>query len=324
MIPTHQPTRTEAELSQTLSEALPKALPKALQRKLIFVHGKGGVGKTVVSQAIASLLGKKDAKTLWVTVEDPTLPAGELREEGPHLWHLNCDFTQSFEEYAAMKIGGGPLTRLFLQNKLIRYLAKAAPGIHELVLLGKIWFERNHYDHVVVDLPSTGYGLAMFQSTENFSRLFRNGPLYRDAEEMLGTFRDPKITTHLVVGLPEEMPLRESIELSDYLKTLFPENEPAFIVNRLYPDPNEGDSAVRPEATELPHSWASPLATSSEDYVEKRFQLENHNLRLWRDAGISFGKLDYVTPASIHTPREESFQKIVDGLADQLQKKGYI
>jgi anion-transporting ArsA/GET3 family ATPase len=287
-----------------------------LNRNLVFVHGKGGVGKTVVSQAVALRLSELGHKTLWVALEDPLLSPGELRQINANLWHLNCHFIPAFEEYASMKIGVAPLTRLFLQNKLMRYLAKAAPGIHELVLLGKIWFERNHYSHVVVDLPSTGYGLAMFQSTENFVKLFQGGPLNRDAEAMLDTFKDRRLSGHLIVALPEEMPLRESLELNQFLMKIFPNNPAEFIINRLFPkvDP-PGNSPL----LQTPNEWSTPLAASLEEYAQKRYWLENYNLRLWRDEGISFGELGYIPP-----PSTGESELIVEKLAEQLEEKDYL
>ncbi len=292
-----------------------KMISPVLNRNLIFVHGKGGVGKTAVSQAIALQLAQRGKRTLWITLEDPTLPAGEFKNPEPHLWHLNCSFTQAFEEYASMKIGFAPLTRIFLQNKLMRYLAKAAPGIHELVLLGKIWFERNHYAHVVVDLPSTGYGLAMFQSTQNFIKLFHGGPLHRDADAMMDTFRDPQATGHLILALPEEMPLRESLELNQYLKEFFPKNQAVFIVNRVFPLIENSD----PKEINPSPSWPSPLATSIHDYILKRIWLERHNLRLWRDEKIVFGELEFIPPPPLDAPL-----LIVRRLAEQLQNKAYL
>ena len=285
-------------------------LKSVLSRGVVFVHGKGGVGKTVVSQAIAHRLAQSGQKTLWVTLEDPLLPAGECRSLAPSLWHLNCDFSQAFEEYAALKIGVAPLTRLFLQNKLIRYLAKAAPGIHELVLLGKIWHERVHYSHVVVDLPSTGHGLAMFQCTENFVKLFQGGPLHRDALSMLRSFEDPEETGHLILALPEEMPLREALDLNSYLNIIFPRNPSAFLVNRLFPTETETETETSP---------TTPLARSAKEYSDRRRQLEAHNLRLWRDEGIPFGNLSYVPP-----PLRETPEAIVKKLTKQLQERGYV
>jgi anion-transporting ArsA/GET3 family ATPase len=289
-----------------------------LFRNLVFVHGKGGVGKTVVSQAIAHSLASRGNSTLWITLEDPTRPAGELRILGPHLVHLNCDFSLSFDEYVGLKIGVPRLTRLFLQNKLIQYLAKAAPGIHELVLLGKIWHERAHYSHVVIDMPSTGYGLAMFQCTENFARLFRGGPLNRDAEAMLATFANVSETGHLIVSLPEETPLRESLELRDFLVKLFPSNPPFYLVNRKFPklearlSKGELDRANE-FLSESPEQWKSPIAESAEDYVTKRALLEEYNLRLWRSENIIFKEIEFIPP-----PSEEGQTYLVKEIEKQI------
>jgi hypothetical protein len=270
------------------------------KRNIIFVSGKGGVGKTVLSQAAALAHSERGHRTLWCTFEDPTRPLGEAMQVNANLWHLNIEATVAFEEYATMKIGVGPLARIFLQNKLMRYLAKAAPGIHELVLLGKVWHERKNYDFVVVDMPSTGYGVTMFQSTVNFTRLFQGGPINRDAEEMLKTFADPEQSGQLVVALPEEMPLVEGLELNDFLLQLFPKNFPAFLVNRVFP------RATEPEKSkdEDPDAWKSPVPASATDYVRKRTIVEDHNLRLWRDKGFPFAELPFFPPPPRHENTE--------------------
>jgi anion-transporting ArsA/GET3 family ATPase len=262
-------------------------------RPLVFVHGKGGVGKTCISQALALEFARSGKRTLWVEFENPSRPMGELHRQEVHLgglWHLNAESMKAFDEYAALKIGklGGlpGLTKLFLQNKLIQYLAKAAPGIHELVLLGKVWYERTRYDHVVIDMPSTGYSLAMFQSTLNFAKLFRGGPLNRDAEAMLATVGNPEETSHLIVGIPEEMPLREALELDQYMKGFFPNNPSAFVLNKRFP---------KLRAVEETES-AAPFSNTTLEYAERRSSLEARNLRLWSDAGVAFSEIPLFAP----------------------------
>jgi anion-transporting ArsA/GET3 family ATPase len=296
-----------------------EASVSAIDRRLLFVGGKGGVGKTVVSQAIAQAHAEKGLRTLWVTFEDPTRPMGELKQITKTLWHLNCEATSAFEEYAALKIGMPALTRIFLKNKLMRYLSQAAPGIHELVLLGKVWYERDHYDRVVIDMPSTGYGLAMFQSTDNFARLFKGGPIHKDAEAMLSTFRDPAQTGHAVVSLPEEMPLVESLELNDYLGELFPANPAALFVNKRFPSV-EGISHAE-DLPEPPHTWENPLATSALDYARKRYVLEAHNLRLWQERGLKYTEIEAVPPPPDFNARGAD-PRIVTAVTRQLQQKG--
>lgn len=303
----------------TSSTSSPSAtsLPELLSRKLIFVGGKGGVGKTSVSKALAQALARASArkKVLWVEFEAPDSPAGELKPVAPGLWHLNCDAGIAFEEYLALRLGGSTLARFFLQNRLIRYLAKAAPGVHELVLLGKIWHERDQYDHIVVDMRSTGYGIAMFQSTENFARLFQGGPIHRDAGEMIRTFQDPAQTGNLIVALPEEMPLRESLDLRDRLLALFPGNPPAFVVNRRFPD-----LSGLPESAAIgnPDDWSTPVAHSARDYALKRSRLEDFNLRLWREAKVPFGELGFIPPP----PQGDG--ELLARLCDQLLARGWI
>jgi anion-transporting ArsA/GET3 family ATPase len=286
-----------------------------LKRNLLFISGKGGVGKTVVSQAIAHRLNQQGKRVLWATFEDPLLPQHEIHEISPGLFHINCEASLAFEEYAALKIGLGGLTRLFLQNKVMRYLSKAAPGIHELVLLGKVWHERENFDHVVVDMPSTGYGLAMFHSTKNFSELFRSGPIFRDAEQMLNTFRDPALCGQLIISLPEEMPIRESLELSQFLRNLFPKNQPEFLVNRIFPS-LDSPNKVDPN----PDHWLKPLADDAEDYVSKRVCLEQFNLKIWDEEKISYHKIAYETPALEGSALSEMVKKV----SAQFVDRGYM
>lgn len=255
-----------------------------LEKKLLFVSGKGGVGKTIVSHVLARTAAKAGKKTLHVTFEDPAQPQGvitHLNHIHPNLWHLNCEAGIAFEEYVGLKIGIPSLTRVFLKNKVVRYLAKAAPGIHELVLLGKVWFERIHYDIIIADMPSTGYGLAMFHSTANFAKLFKGGPIHTDAMAMIQTFSDPTQTCNLIVSLPEEMPLRESVELKDFLNQIFPNNLPQFLINRKWPK--------APSKTD--HTEPALL------FLSARSQLEESNLSIWNEAGIQYWEFPFVIPA---------------------------
>ena len=262
-------------------------------QKMYFVHGKGGVGKTLFSKALARSL---PGRVLWICFEDPTRKPQELRRirtpDAPGatpqptiLEELNCDSSASFQEYVGLKIGVPALAKLFLQSKLVQYLSQAAPGIRDLVLLGKAWALRTDYDHVICDMPSTGHGLAMFQSMGNFSNLFGAGPLARDAESMLVTFNDPQVCRHWIVSLPEEMPLVESLELGTTLKEILPANPARFIVNRLLPGSLDPVTAKKLGS---PSDWTTPVATSFEDYARKRWSREHANLEIWNSQNIGF------------------------------------
>ncbi len=254
------------------------------RRRLIFVTGKGGVGKTEISMAWARALAAAGRETLWIEIENPARPAGELKNLGPNLLSLNCEAGVAFEEYMALKIKVSVVAKLFARNPLIQYLSQASPGIHELVILGKIWDSVPKFDHVVVDAPATGHALALFHATRNFARLFEGGPIHRDAEAMLATFGDSRQTGIVIAALPEEMPLVESLELSAKLAKLFPENPASFVLNRCfdtecYASPSSQDSIPERKSK-------TAIAESDLDYIQARLRRERENLEVWVRAGV--------------------------------------
>lgn len=254
------------------SSSSQSSLLQTLTQRLVFVCGKGGVGKTTLSRSIAHASAQKGARTLWVGFDDPLRPEGEIHSVRERLWELNCTLMSSFEEFIVLKMGSPRLAKLITHNKIMRYLAKASPGIPELILLGKVHHECKNFDRVVVDLPATGHGVAMFQSTLNFSRLFSGGPIQKDAIEMLQDFGDPQFSGFVLVALPEEMPLQEAIELDGLFHSLFPSSLRSLIVNRCLQGP-------------LPQhvDFNSPIPSSIVDFLQKRIYLQNENLQLLRN-----------------------------------------
>jgi hypothetical protein len=215
--------------------------------------GKGGVGKSAVTEGAARHLcaqgkrvylakidhgakeqGALERVTLTITTPQETTlhkarPAANMGE----LWQQTLAPNDCFKEYIALKLKIGHLIGMFLNNKFIQYLQKASPGIKEIVLLGKVWYERNHYDVVIVDMPSTGHGLAMINAPFNFAKLFPGGPVYQDAKDMIVTLSDPAQCAVVCVSLAEEMPLQESTELQQATARMLPHNTPWLVLNKI-------------------------------------------------------------------------------------------
>lgn len=208
-------------------------LKSPLNCPLILVMGKGGVGKTAVAAGIAQKLAHNGASVYLAHIDHSATENSPLNKLTPRITEQTLAPDPCFQEYIGLKLKIGALAKIFLKNKFIEYLQKASPGIREIVLLGKVWHELNHYNHVVVDMPGTGHGLAMLHAPFNFSKLFPGGPIYHDTIAMMKTLSDPVTTAALCVTLPEEMPLQESKELAEKLQSLTPLNKPWLIFNRL-------------------------------------------------------------------------------------------
>lgn len=208
-----------------------------LKQNLVLVVGKGGVGKSTLAQAAAHALAARGKRTLLCRVLQMSEAEQVLRERARNLWEVTLNPTECFREYVAMKLRVKTLATFILGNRVMQYLGKAAPGVREMVLLGKFWHERTRYDHVVVDMPSTGYALTMLHTPFNFASLFPGGPIYHDAMAMIGTLSDPVQTAIVAVALAEEMPVQESLELAAKLRALMPKNVAWLVMNRLISSP---------------------------------------------------------------------------------------
>jgi anion-transporting ArsA/GET3 family ATPase len=204
-----------------------------LNRKCIFLLGKGGVGKTTLAKATAEHLASQGKRVLLCHVLHVQNKEQKLEEIKPGLFEINLNAATCFEEYIQLKLKIKALYSLFLGSKVTQYMEKAAPGIRELVLTGKVWYERKNYDHVVIDMPSTGYALTMLHTPFNFANLFPGGPVHRDANDMISTFKNPEESAFVIVSLAEEMPYQESLECEEEILKLTPQNKPSWIFNRV-------------------------------------------------------------------------------------------
>lgn len=284
----------------------PSALIRAIKKPILFVQGKGGVGKSSLANAVARI-SSETHRTLLISMEDPLREPFDLRKLGPNLDHLNNEATAAFEQYAGIKIGAPNLVKVFLQNRFMRYLAKAAPGIRELVLVGKIYYEHKNYDRIVVDMPATGHGLTLFQSLFNWGSIFEGSLLAKDARTMIQTLSDPELVGHLIVSIPEEMPLVESLELRGHLNRIFPQAETALVLNRVFPAPTP-----RADGSEENYPEDRPFALTAREHAFRKTKLEQENLQLWQNEA-------YTRVAFMPPPEVNVFESIVEKMVLTLK-----
>jgi anion-transporting ArsA/GET3 family ATPase len=206
-------------------------LDDLLRRRLVILSGKGGVGKSVVGAALALAACRRGRRVLLVEVDAPLSasralggpPAGpQPTEAAPGLWTVNLRPPEVMDEYVRESVRIDMLVRRILASPIYARFFAAAPGLPELMVLGKILvledertgFARRHlWDHVIVDAPATGHGLAFLRVPLAASRAVPVGPVGHNARRILALLRDRARTALAVVAIPEEMAVVEATEL---------------------------------------------------------------------------------------------------------------
>ena len=230
-----------------------------LHRRLIFVTGKGGVGKTTVALALGLAAARSGRRAIVADIHGENEPHVEF-ELTPGLFRVSVDPQSAMEEYLSVKVPG-PAGHALRQSRLFHAFAMATPGMREMLCVGKLWelaqFERrtedaDAYDLVIVDAPASGHGAAILRTPRTFAEIAKVGPIAHQARTIAQTIADPEFTAVVAVCTPEEMPVNETLELRD---TLAASAEPlalqAVILNARYPDRfGDSDAALLTAALE--------------------------------------------------------------------------
>ena len=191
-------------------------------KKLILVSGKGGVGKTTLSAALALALSRQGRKVLLAeihsqgqiaTLLDQRNIGYEPQELAPNLYGMNVIPMQAFEEYVLLQLKFRSVYSAVFDNKFVRFFIEGAPGLADLMSIGKIYSLTDAYDTIVVDTPATGHGMSLLQVPTVVAEAVRVGPLKTHSSKIETLLRDPQQTALINVTLPEEMPVTETLEL---------------------------------------------------------------------------------------------------------------
>jgi hypothetical protein len=225
------------------------APPTLLDRRLVIVTGKGGVGKSTVSAALA-LLGARAGKRVLVCEVNaqervaPLLgapPSGpHVREVRPGISTVNVTPPEAMREYGLMVLKFKTIYDAVFENRLVKYFLRVVPSLAELVILGKILHEvraeergRPRWDLVVLDAPATGHAVQLLRVPAALVDTVPGGPLRHDAEWMQAILVDPVRTALAIVTLPEEMPVNEAIELDAQVRGVLGIARGALFVNAM-------------------------------------------------------------------------------------------
>ncbi len=245
---------------------------------MVFLLGKGGVGTTSVSAALA-LVASDNGKSVLAMETDTRAPMANAFSIKPefepvmvseHLFAMVLEGRHALEEYLKLVIPARAVMRAVFASRLYQFFVNAAPGLKELMLLGKVYYEaerklagRNHWDLIVVDGPASGQALSLLKMPTAARQTFGDSVVGREAANISRALRDDNETAIVLVTTPEPLPISETLETSATLRELG--IKPAAIVFNRTRAPNFSKRDV----TRLKEHLTSAGKTSEAEYLAK-------------------------------------------------------
>jgi anion-transporting ArsA/GET3 family ATPase len=248
-----------------------------LDKRLVVVMGKGGVGRTTVAAALGLVALRRGRRALVCEVGGQA----RLAEIGIDLATISVEPESAKLEWLEGQLRSRRLARLLGRNRVFELLTAAAPGLAELVTIGKVWdlaqlgrrSRGANHDVVILDAPATGQGLALLDAPATYVKVARAGPVHSQASRIARFLRDRGTTAILGVALPEEMPVNETLDLEGRLDERGLHLH-AVIVNGVYPDRFTAQEANRITDLNgrLPPGARAALATALTEHRRARTQ----------------------------------------------------
>jgi len=204
-------------------------LAQMLERRVVILTGKGGVGKSTSAAAFALIASQQGKRVLVIEVDakgnvadffDTNRVGFKCRRLHQGVYSLSMQPQESMHEYLSIMLHL-PKFSLNPLSGFMEYASHAIPGLKEILVTGKIYYEeqqvdgdRPRWDLIVVDGAPTGHVVSQLGAAGHLKELVRSGPIHEQAARIDELLTDSARTAVVLVAIPEEMPAMETIDLA--------------------------------------------------------------------------------------------------------------
>ncbi|MGH2810769.1 MAG: ArsA family ATPase, partial [Actinomycetota bacterium] len=273
------------------------------------------IAETASAQALADILGSRELGP------DPVRISGNL-------YAMTVSPEEALAEYFEVKVHLKRLARPLIASQLVEYVTHAAPGLRDILMLGKLWYlaRRSVFDLIVFDTPASGHAVSMLRSPQGFLEAVPRGPLAEQTGNVVDWLTDPDAVSIHLVTTAEEMPVNETIETTALLEEHLGMDVSSVIVNMLFPEAAdartekalnrvESSDALRSAGRGLRVADARNLYECVEFYRSQRSFQARHRRRLKSSLSgtASIAHLPYLFTGSIGGGQLESLADALEG-----------
>lgn len=177
--------------------------------------------------------------------KDPVCPSH------PNLSSCVYSTEEALREYIRLYVRIPLVSRIGVLAQTLDFVADAAPGVKEILAIGKVCYEvrANHFDLVVVDAESSGHIASQLATPRTIRSLAQVGMLREQTDWMIEMLSDADTTAAILVTTPEESPVDETLELVGRIRAESQVDVPLVVVNRMPPSPPRDTAARAPHIT---------------------------------------------------------------------------
>lgn len=277
-----------------------------LDRRLLFDTGKGGVGKSTVTAALALVAAARGKRVLVCEVNTHerissllgARPVGtEIRPVAPNVEAVVVRPQEAMRQYAMMQLRYRAVYRAVFENRFVARLLRFIPSLPELVMLGKILHHvrEERWDLVLVDAPATGHGLTFLRVPQALLDTIPPGQMRSEAEWMQALLADPEATAINLVSLPEELPVNETIELARAIRHTLRLHPGTVFLNRAW-QRRFDEAELRALDRMLEPPTLDAAANAARAHSIRAALTDRYRRKLQRELGLPLLEIPFIAP----------------------------